>query len=394
MRSEAATATSRKRSPSRKLSRNVAKAAAKSNCRIEPPLDYLTAAAIRAGDEWATMADKTNNQMRRNAAATRFATLDDIARALEPLPAFDQEAIRAATARNATLTKPAGALGRLETLAIWVAGVRGQAQPRIERPQAIIFAGNHGVTAAGVSAYPSEVTAQMVANFEAGGAAINQLAQVADAALRVVPIALDQPTTDFSHGPAMTEAEAAAAFQIGWDAVDAKMDLLAVGEMGIGNTTVASALSAALFGGGASDWVGGGASPDGATLDVKRAVVERALTLHRPRWRGARNRRLRRCAGWAAESWRRSPALFSAPASSGSQCCSTASSPAPPQRRWPKRGRASSIIAWRRIDRPKPVTIDCWPRSASIRFSTSVSVLARDRARPWRSRSCGPRARA
>ncbi|MBU2357700.1 MAG: nicotinate-nucleotide--dimethylbenzimidazole phosphoribosyltransferase, partial [Alphaproteobacteria bacterium] len=157
----------------------------------------------------------------------------------------DGAAGAAAAARNGQLTKPQGSLGRLEDLAVWVAGWQGSDRPRITAPQIVIFAGNHGVCAQGVSAFPAEVTAQMVGNFQAGGAAINQLAQTCGARLDVVPLDLDRPTQDFTQGPAMTEAEVVSALTAGWDAVQPDTDLLVVGEMGIGNTTAAAAMALA-----------------------------------------------------------------------------------------------------------------------------------------------------
>ncbi|MFZ0099307.1 MAG: nicotinate-nucleotide--dimethylbenzimidazole phosphoribosyltransferase, partial [Gemmobacter sp.] len=165
-----------------------------------------------------------------------FATLSDFRALLQALPSADAAATEAADARNSQLTKPPGALGRLEDMAIWYAGWRGVARPVLERPQVIVFAGNHGVAARGVSAFPAEVTVQMVANFRAGGAAINQLARAAGATLSVHELELDRPTADFTQGPAMTEAEVVAALAVGWQAVDSSADLLVVGEMGIGNT--------------------------------------------------------------------------------------------------------------------------------------------------------------
>lgn len=190
------------------------------------------------------------------------------------------EAAAAAAARNGQLTKPPGALGRLEDLGIWYAGWRGTEKPSLERPQVIVFAGNHGVTTRGVSAFPAAVTAQMVANFEAGGAAINQLARTVGARLDVHAIALDTPTADFSVAPAMSDADLTEALRIGWEAVDSGADALVVGEMGIGNTTSAAALAAACFGGTADDWVGRGTGIDDAGLDVKTRVVAEALALH------------------------------------------------------------------------------------------------------------------
>ncbi|MEM7643653.1 MAG: nicotinate-nucleotide--dimethylbenzimidazole phosphoribosyltransferase [Pseudomonadota bacterium] len=194
---------------------------------------------------------------------------------LSDLPSADQTAIAAARARDGQLTKPPGALGRLEDLAIWYAGWRGDPQPRIAAPQVLVFAGNHGVTAQGVSAFPAEVTAQMVANFRAGGAAINQLSDLAGARMDVRALSLDRPTADFTQGPAMSEAEMCAAFRAGFDAVSPEADLVVTGEMGIGNTTSAAAIAAALLGG--ADWVGRGTGVDDAGLARKRAAVAAGL---------------------------------------------------------------------------------------------------------------------
>ena len=207
-----------------------------------------------------------------------FQSLAEFRSLLAHLPAPDQAAIAAAEARNGQLTKPPGALGRLERLAIWMAGWQGTEKPHADHPQIVIFAGNHGVTARGVSAFPSEVTAQMVANFAHGGAAINQLARAFGAQLDVHSLDLDRPTADFTEGPAMTEAETVAALRKGYVAVDPKADLFVAGEMGIGNTTVAAALAAALFGG--SDWTGRGTGVDDAGLARKEAAVAAGLARH------------------------------------------------------------------------------------------------------------------
>jgi nicotinate-nucleotide--dimethylbenzimidazole phosphoribosyltransferase len=171
-------------------------------------------------------------------------------------------------------------LGRLEDLAIWYAGWRGDAKPQINAPQVIIFAGNHGVCAQGVSAFPAEVTAQMVANFEHGGAAMNQLSKAFGAKMDVYPLSLDTPTADFTTAPAMTETAFVAALQTGWNAVDADADLLVTGEMGIGNTTSAAAVAAGVLGGDAADWTGRGTGVDDAGLVRKTEAVARGLALH------------------------------------------------------------------------------------------------------------------
>ncbi|MBM2574748.1 nicotinate-nucleotide--dimethylbenzimidazole phosphoribosyltransferase [Jannaschia sp. Os4] len=195
--------------------------------------------------------------------------------ALADWPGPDTAAAAAARERDATLTKPPGALGRLEDIAVWAAAWQGTERPRIERPQVLVFAGNHGVAARGVSAFPAEVTVQMVANFEAGGAAINQLSKLAGAEMTVHALDLDRPTGDIAEGPAMTEAECCAAFSAGWDAVDPEADALVVGEMGIANTTPAAALAAALLGG--DGWAGRGTGVDDSGLARKEAAVAEAL---------------------------------------------------------------------------------------------------------------------
>lgn len=203
-----------------------------------------------------------------------FATLSEFRALLAALPAPDAAAVEAARARNMQLTKPPGALGRLEDLAIWYAGWRADPRPTLAHPQVIVFAGNHGVVAQGVSAFPAEVTVQMVANFEAGGAAVNQLAQAFGAEMSVVSLELERPTADFTTGPAMTEAEAVAALAAGWQAVNPAADLLVVGEMGIGNTTSAAAIAHALFGGTPGEWTGRGTGVNDAGLANKTRAVE------------------------------------------------------------------------------------------------------------------------
>ncbi len=206
-----------------------------------------------------------------------FSDLAGLRARLRDLPDADAAATQAAQARNAQLTKPAGALGRLEDLAIWYAGWRGTARPRLARPQVVVFAGNHGVVERGVSAFPAAVTAQMVGNFEAGGAAVNQLAQAFGATMTVHPIDLDQPTGDFVEGPAMSEADLVAAMAVGWAAVDPEADLLVAGEMGIGNTCSASAIAMALEGGIAQDWTGRGTGVDDPGLARKVEAVAQGV---------------------------------------------------------------------------------------------------------------------
>lgn len=209
-----------------------------------------------------------------------FSTLDEFRQLLADQPRMDEAAFSAAAEHNGQLTKPPGALGRLEDLALWYRGWRSGERAEISAPQVIIFAGNHGVAARGVSAFPAEVTAQMVLNFEMGGAAINQLARQAGATLKVVPLDLDRPTQDFSQQAAMSEEGLVAALRAGWEAVDGEADLLVVGEMGIANTTAAAALACALLGGDAADWTGRGTGVDDEGLELKTQVVREGVDLH------------------------------------------------------------------------------------------------------------------
>jgi nicotinate-nucleotide--dimethylbenzimidazole phosphoribosyltransferase len=209
------------------------------------------------------------------------ANLDEMRALLAHLPGPDLEAGTAAAVRQAQLTKPAGSLGRLEELAIWLATWQAKHPPTLDHPRTLVFAGNHGVAARGVSAYPAAVTAQMVQNFLAGGAAVNQLCRAFDAGLKVYEMNLDAPTGDIVTAPAMSEEECARAMAYGMMAVEPGIDALALGEMGIGNTTAAAALCAGLFGGAAELWTGPGTGVTGTALEAKRAAVAEAVARHR-----------------------------------------------------------------------------------------------------------------
>src|ERR1700689_3275591 len=148
------------------------------------------------------------------------ASLDEIRALFAHLPGPDLEAGTTAALRERQLPKPAGALGRLEELSHWLATWQGRHPPTVDHPRTSVFAGNHGVAARGVSAYPAAVTAQMVQNFVAGGAAVNQLCKIVDADLRVYELNLDTPTGDIVDGPAMSEAECAHAIAYGMMAVE------------------------------------------------------------------------------------------------------------------------------------------------------------------------------
>jgi nicotinate-nucleotide--dimethylbenzimidazole phosphoribosyltransferase len=210
-----------------------------------------------------------------------ISALSDVTDLIGALPAASTAAAQAARARQDTLTKPPGSLGRLEDLAVFMAGWQESAIPEITSAQALVFAGNHGICAQGVNPFPQEVTTQMVLNFKAGGAAINQLCKANGAALSVVDIDLDTPTADFTEAAAMTVEDCIAAINIGAAAVAPDSNILILGEMGIGNSTVAAALAAAVFGGNVQDWVGRGTGSDDAGVQRKVDVIERGLALHK-----------------------------------------------------------------------------------------------------------------
>ncbi len=211
---------------------------------------------------------------------SQFNSLAALAAACASLPAGDEAAAAAVRERQAQLTKPAGSLGQLEDLAAWLARWQRRAMPVLERVDVLVFAGNHGVVAHGVSPFPPGVTVQMVANFAHGGAAINQLAANAGATLKVIALDLDRPTRDLSVEPALSEADFLAAVSAGYAAVPPDCHLLALGEMGIGNTTAAAAVAASLFGGDGARWAGRGTGLDDAGLARKCRVIDAALARH------------------------------------------------------------------------------------------------------------------
>lgn len=204
----------------------------------------------------------------------------DIVELLVAVPDGDEKAVAAVRERDAQLTKPPGSLGRMEELVEFLARWQHRAKPRLANPMVTIFAGNHGVTDQGVSAFPREVTAQMVANFTNGGAAISQICGLHEINLRVFELALELPTGDITKEPALDDQMCAATIAYGMEAVAGKPDLICIGEMGIGNTTIAAAIYAALYGGKGEDWVGRGTGLDDAGLGRKADAVNRALALH------------------------------------------------------------------------------------------------------------------
>ncbi|MGV6872359.1 nicotinate-nucleotide--dimethylbenzimidazole phosphoribosyltransferase [Pseudochelatococcus sp. B33] len=211
---------------------------------------------------------------------------DDVRGLLRTLPGPDDFAVAAVRARNRELTKPVGSLGELEAIVEWLAAWQGSPKPAVRRPLVVVFAGNHGVAAHGVSAYPQAVTRQMLETFAAGGGAINQICATYDLGFKVFDLALDLPTGDITQEPALDEKACVATLAFGMEAIAGGTDLLSLGEMGIGNTTVAAAVYAALYGGPAAHWVGNGTFGSAAAasrqegVSRKIAAVEAALACH------------------------------------------------------------------------------------------------------------------
>jgi nicotinate-nucleotide--dimethylbenzimidazole phosphoribosyltransferase len=212
--------------------------------------------------------------MKRAGPGLRFV---DIRQRVENLAAPDEGVRPAIRRRDAMLTKPPGSLGRLEELAEWVGAWQGRERPSAARALVAVFAANHGIAGRGVSAYPQAVTRQMVSNFAAGGAAINQICGAYGLGLKVFELALDQPTPDIVAEDAFDEQSCAATIAYGMEAVTEGVDLLCLGEMGIANTTVAAAVFHALYGGSAADWVGRGTGIDDIGLKRKADAVAAAV---------------------------------------------------------------------------------------------------------------------
>ena len=205
---------------------------------------------------------------------------DDIRALIASFPDADERAAEVVRARDSQLAKPPGSLGRLEQLAVWMAAWQADDKPHVTRPLVCVFAGNHGVVAQGVSAFPADVTRLMLDAFGAGGGTINQICASFDFGFKAFDLALDLPTADMTEQPAMDEKSCVATMAFGMEALAGGVDLLGLGEMGIGNTTAAAAIYAALYGGDPDRFVGHGAGADEAQMQRKCAAVRKALALH------------------------------------------------------------------------------------------------------------------
>ncbi|WP_019223272.1 nicotinate-nucleotide--dimethylbenzimidazole phosphoribosyltransferase [Bartonella rattaustraliani] len=206
---------------------------------------------------------------------------DDFRALLTNLPVADAFSITLAKKRQAELTKTQGTLGKLGDIAVWYAGWRGEEKPLVTRPLVAIFSGNHGITDEDVTPFPQSMTQKMVQNFAAGGAAINQICIAYDLGLKIFDLALKYPTINITKDAAMDERSAAATMAFGMESIAGGIDLLCIGEMGIGNTTIASALCLALFGGEVEEWTENGMESEGDFYQRKIAVLKKAVSLHK-----------------------------------------------------------------------------------------------------------------
>lgn len=203
---------------------------------------------------------------------------DDIRNLLARLPPGDEAAGERVRAQFARAEKPKGSLGQIEDLAAWLATWSGR-PPAVNRPLLAIFAGNHGVAEQGISPRPMAATARAVELSAAGGSAINQICLTYDLGLKVFDLALHLPTADITQAAALDERGCAATMAFGMEAISGT-DLLCIGDLGVGNSTVAAALLAALYGGSGADWVGPGSGADAAMMARKAEAVDAALALH------------------------------------------------------------------------------------------------------------------
>ena len=212
---------------------------------------------------------------------------NDITALFSQFKPFDAEIYQQSIAHQKNLTKPEQSLGMLETLACWYCAVRGTHLAPLNVPRIAIFAANHGIAQNHqISAFPPEVTQQMLQNFQQGGAAINQIARTLDADFMVYDLQTESATHDFSVQAAMSEHGCAHAISYGMMAVDEKVDIIVPGEMGIGNTTSAAAIYHALYGGQAQDWVGRGTGIDDETYQRKINLIADSVTLHQAQFTG------------------------------------------------------------------------------------------------------------
>ncbi|WP_375650313.1 nicotinate-nucleotide--dimethylbenzimidazole phosphoribosyltransferase [Bartonella sp. OT172YNZD] len=206
---------------------------------------------------------------------------DDFRALLTHLPIADEFSIILAKKRQKNLTKEQGTLGKLGDIAVWYAGWRGTEKPIVTRPLVAIFSGNHGIVEENVTPFPQSMTQKMVQNFASGGAAINQICIAYDLGLKIFDLALEYPTMNITKDAAMDERSAAATMAFGMESIADGADLLCIGEMGIGNTTIASALCLALFGGEVEEWTENGMESEGDFYQRKIAAVKTAISLHK-----------------------------------------------------------------------------------------------------------------
>ena len=205
---------------------------------------------------------------------------EEILKILDNIPTADEKIKKKALQYQDTLLKPKNSLGKLEQLAVFYCSWRGLIKPKIKRAQTLIFAGNHGICEQGINFFPQDVTVQMVRTFRDGKAAINQLSKEVGSNLKVISLDLKKPTKDFTKEPAMSKKDFLKAFNKGYNSFKKNIDVLLLGEMGIGNSTVASAIISGLIGGKVSKWVGKGSSHNNKLIKHKTSIIKKGLKLN------------------------------------------------------------------------------------------------------------------
>jgi nicotinate-nucleotide--dimethylbenzimidazole phosphoribosyltransferase len=209
------------------------------------------------------------------------APFEDIRRLIAMMPGPDEAAVAAVRERNAALVKPPGSLGRLEWVVEWLAAWQRKSPPLVERPLVCVFAANHGVAARGGAAHPPDVSRKLLENFTTGRAAIYHVCASLNLGFKVFDLAIEMPSNDIVETAAMDERACVATMAFGMEAIAGGADLLALGEMALGNTTIAAAIYAALYGGPAARWVEAEPGDDNEAVERRIAIVEAALDRHR-----------------------------------------------------------------------------------------------------------------
>tara|TARA_Y100000590_G_scaffold467150_1_gene645000 strand:- start:4581 stop:5609 length:1029 start_codon:yes stop_codon:yes gene_type:complete len=219
-----------------------------------------------------------------NIKTNSLPTFNELVDFITEMPKIDQDAVNMAKDRDKRLLKPPGSLGELEEIVLWAAGWQGTYPPKIDNISVAIFVSNHGTAINHrISPYPTAVTGQLLKSWRSESAVINQICKTHNIGLQVFDLAVEEPTQDITIAPAMTSKDCITTILYGREAIASNPDIICLGEGGIGNTTIASAICAALYGGDLKDWVGPGTGADQNMIKKKIEVIEKSLNFHKSR---------------------------------------------------------------------------------------------------------------